>query len=66
MNHSFFAVALLLVTLFFCTFLVTGADARGYGRHYSNQGGHYQGGQGSSHRGGHYTNSRTNDHYTRH
>jgi hypothetical protein len=35
-------------------------------RHYSNQGGHYRNGHGSSHRGGHYRNARTHNHYTHH
>jgi hypothetical protein len=66
MNHRLFVIAATLMTLFFCTFITSGAEARGSGRHYSNQGGHYQGGHGSSHKGGHYKNSRTGDHYTRH
>jgi hypothetical protein len=35
-------------------------------RHYSNQGGHYAGGHGSSHKAGHYVNARTHNHYTHH
>ncbi len=35
-------------------------------RHYTNQGGHYRDGHGSSHKGGHYVNHRTHNHYTRH
>jgi hypothetical protein len=38
----------------------------GASRSYSNQGGHYEGGQGSSHKGGHYVNPLTNNHYRGH
>ncbi len=31
-----------------------------------NEGGHYDGGVGSSHKGGHYTNSATDNHYEHH
>jgi hypothetical protein len=41
-------------------------EARGSHSHHSYQGGHYQGGHGSSHKGGHYKNRRTGDHYTHH
>jgi hypothetical protein len=34
--------------------------------HYSNEGGYYQNGKGSSHKGGHYKNTRTRNRYTKH
>jgi hypothetical protein len=42
-----------------------GPSYSGLHRSYSDQGGHYVGGQGSSHKGGHYVNSRTGNHYSR-
>lgn len=51
---------LLLILMLFSTALFAQK------RHYSNQGGHYSGGRGSSHKGGHYINARTHNHYTRH
>ena len=35
-------------------------------RTYSNQGGHYKGGHGSSHKGGHYKHKQHHDHYVHH
>jgi hypothetical protein len=43
------------------------SEARGHaGTHYSNQGGHFSGGHGSSHKGGHYVNPKTGNHYRHH
>ena len=57
-----------LKTLFlsFAIFLLAVTTSFAQHRHYSNQGGHYRGGHGSSHKGGHYVNSRTHNHYTHH
>lgn len=56
----------MLLALAAALTLVGAADARGGHAHYSNAGGHYVGGRGSSHRGGHYVNRYTGNHYRHH
>ncbi|GAB3249056.1 hypothetical protein GCM10027296_12270 [Chitinimonas naiadis] len=62
----FFAIAAAAALLAFTLPAEARGRSSGSHAHYSNQGGHYAGGKGSSHKGGAYKNARTNNHYTSH
>jgi hypothetical protein len=56
---------LILAAVAALTLGATGAEAHRH-HHYSDQGGRYVGGHGSSHRGGHYVNAMGGRHYRHH